>query len=212
MSTEVHPVRSPAEAPVGPGAVVLDIRPLLGKFDEDDFYRFCRANPERRIERTSQGELIVMTPAGGESGNIEFRLAGLFWNWVETNGEGIGFSSSTGFLLPNGAERSPDLAWVARARWDALAPDEQERFPPLCPDFVVEIRSRSDSLATLKAKMQEYLDNGARLGWLIDPIDRVVWVYRPGTEVERLENPAEISGEPVLRGFTLELGRLWGPS
>ncbi len=212
MSVAAEQVPRAGFTAVGHGAVVLRFGPLLRKMTEEDFYRFCRANPERRIERTSQGELIVMTPAGGESGNIEFRLAGLFWNWVEANGEGIGFSSSTSFFLPNGAERSPDLAWVARSRWDALAPDEQERFPPLCPDFVVEIRSRSDSLAALQAKMEEYLDNGARLGWLIDPSDRVVYVYRPGANVERLENPATVSGEPVLRGFTLELGRLWDAS
>jgi Uma2 family endonuclease len=190
--------------------VVLDFGPLLPKITDHDFYQFCQANRDLRIERTREGELIIMTPAGGEAGNIEFRLAGLFWNWVEADGTGVGFSPSTGFLLPNGAVRSPDLAWVEGSRWKALAPEEQERFPPLCPDFVVEIRSQTDTLPALQAKMQEYLNNGARLGWLIDPIERVVYVYRAGAEVARLENPAAVSGEPLLRGFVLDVGRLWG--
>jgi len=129
--------------------------------------------------------------------------------WAKADGTGIAFSSSTGFVLPNGAERSPDLAWVRRARWEALSQDERERFPPLCPDFVGEIRSRSDRLSRLQEKMQEYIDNGARLGWLLDPLERKVHVYRPGEPVVCLDDPETISGDPVLPGFTLHVQQLF---
>jgi len=129
--------------------------------------------------------------------------------WAKADGTGIAFSSSTGFVLPNGAERSPDLAWVRRARWEALSQDERERFPPLCPDFVGEIRSRSDWLSRLQEKVQEYIDNGARLGWLLDPLERKVHVYRPGEPVVCLDDPETISGDPVLPGFTLHVRQLF---
>ena len=130
-------------------------------------------------------------------------------HWAEGDGTGIPFSAATGVVLPNGAERSPDLAWVSRARWEALTQDERERFPPLCPDFVGEIRSRTDRLAVLQEKMQEYLANGAKLGWLLDPVERKVYVYRPGEEVVRLDDPETVSGDPVLRGFTLNVRQLF---
>jgi len=129
--------------------------------------------------------------------------------WAKADGTGIAFSSSTGFVLPNGAERSPDLAWVRRARWEALSQDERERFPPLCPDFVGEICSRSDWLSRLQEKVQEYIDNGARLGWLLDPLERKVHVYRPGEPVVCLDDPETISGDPVLPGFTLHVQQLF---
>jgi Uma2 family endonuclease len=132
-----------------------------------------------------------------------------FGVWVEADKTGLGFDSSTGFTLPNGARRSPDLSWVLRSRWEALSEEEQAEFPPLCPDFVVEIRSPSDTLSTLQSKMQEYLDNGARLGWLLDPLEKRVYLYRPGTPVERLDQPESLSGDPVLPGFILVLNRLW---
>jgi Uma2 family endonuclease len=150
-----------------------------------------------------------MSPTGGRTGRRNFTLIGLFNDWVEKDGTGIGFDSSTGFALPNGARRSPDLAWVKRARWESLTGEEQESFPPICPDFVVELRSPSDDLDALKAKMQEYIDNGALLGWLIDPVELKLYVYRPSQNVQCLENPVEVSGEPVLPGFVLDIRRIW---
>jgi Uma2 family endonuclease len=176
---------------------------------DDDFFELCQLNRGLRVERASDGEMVIMPPAGGESGGIEFRLGGAFYVWAETDGTGKGFSPSTGFRLPNGAIRSPDLAWVLLSRWERLSPEERRRFPQLCPDFIAEVRSENDSLSGLQAKMVEYIDNGARLGWLIDPLEKKVYVYRPGTEVERLDDPQAISGDPVLPGFTMELGRLW---
>jgi Uma2 family endonuclease len=176
---------------------------------DHELFELCMLNRDWRIERTSDGEIIAMPPAGGRTGQRNFELIGLFRAWVVTDGTGLGFDSSTGFILPNGAERSPDLAWVSRARWDALSEAQKEEFPPLCPDFVVELRSRSDSLNALREKMREYIANGARLGWLIDPIDRRVHIYRPPAEETRLNDPESVSGDPVLRGFVLEPRRLW---
>jgi Uma2 family endonuclease len=173
-------------------------------------HTFCRLNPDFRIERNSDGDLVIRPPAGGETGKANFDLTAAFGAWVKADGTGIGFDSSTGFTLPNGAKRSPDLAWIKRARWEALTQEQREDFPPLCPDFVVELRSRTDSLDTLKAKMQEYIANGALLGWLIDPIQKQVHVYRPAAEAAALDNPETLSGDPILPGFVLELAEVWG--
>jgi Uma2 family endonuclease len=162
-----------------------------------------------RLEYTSTGDLIIMTGTGGWTGHTNARLTRLFDTWAEAEGSGFVFDSSTVFILPNGAKRSPDVCWIRRERWETLSPDEQNGFPPLGPDFVLELRSPSDRLLTLQDKMQEYLDNGARLGWLIDPFERVVYIYRPGKAVERLDDPREVSGEPVLAGFVLQLGNIW---
>jgi Uma2 family endonuclease len=132
-----------------------------------------------------------------------------FTLWSRQDSSGLIFDSSTLFVLPNGAKRSPDVSWIRRDRWEALSPEERRGFSPICPDFVLELRSPSDQLRTLQDKMQEYLDNGARLGWLIDPSERVVTIYRPGEGVERLEAPREVSGEPVLPGFVLQLTAVW---
>ncbi len=193
----------------GPSPIVLHLGPMRGKLDDHDFFEFCRLNPEWRIERTSAGDLVIIAPTGGLTGSQNFTLTGLFSRWVEEDGTGIGFDSSTGFTLPNGAQRSPDLAWIKRERWEALTEEERAEFPPLCPDFVVELRSRSDSLASLQAKMEEYVENGAELGWLIDPQERTVYIYRPQTAAQRVDDPQKISGDPVLPGFTLEVARLW---
>lgn len=150
-----------------------------------------------------------MAPTGGETGRRNFLLSGLFFNWAEADGTGIGFDSSTGFTLPNGAKRSPDLAWVRRARWEALTARERAEFPPLCPDFVVEIRSATDDLSALRTKMEEYLANGAELGWLIDPIAKQVSVYQATGRVTVLDAPRSVSGDPVLPGFALDPRRLW---
>jgi Uma2 family endonuclease len=181
----------------------------LKKMTDHEFYEFCQLNSEWRIERTCEGDLILMPPTGGQTGRRNFILTGVFTAWVEADGTGVGFDSSTGFTLPNGAKRSPDLAWVKRSRWEGLTEEDREEFPPLCPDFVVELRSRSDSLPTLFAKMEEYIANGALLGWLIDPFEKKVYVYRPPAEVRCLENPETVSGDPVLPGFVLDLRRLW---
>jgi Uma2 family endonuclease len=169
------------------------------------FLRLCSANPDLRLERTAQGELVIMPPAGAGSGGRNLSLTGQLYNWVEASGLGKGFDSSAGFTLPNGAIRSPDASWVDQDRWDALTPDEQEGFAPLCPDFVVELRSKTDSLREVRAKMRESRSQGARLGWLIDPKRRVVEVYRPGRRVAVLQAPATLSGEDVLPGFVLDL-------
>jgi Uma2 family endonuclease len=188
--------------------MLLRLAPVIDLSDEQ-FFDLCQLNRDLRLERTSQGDLVIMPPTGGETGRTNFKLTQVFGNWVDADGTGVGFDSSTGFALPNGAKRSPDLAWVKRDRWEALTPEQRKGFAPLCPDFVVELRSPSDALATVQAKMQEYLDNGAHLGWLIDPIEKKVYIYRPQTPVVCLDNPQAISGEPVLPGFVLELGRIW---
>jgi Uma2 family endonuclease len=174
------------------------------------FEALALANPDLRLERTAAGELIVNPPTGGESGNRNLSISAQLGNWCEAREDlGEGFDSSTGFILPNGARRSPDASWVSRARWEALSAKERKGFVPLCPDFVVELRSASDSLSTLQEKMREYMENGARLGWLIDPQNRQVEIYRQQAEVEILINPAELSGEDVLPGFLLNLKRVW---
>ncbi len=189
--------------------VVLQLGPVWQKMSDHEFFEFCQLNRDLRIERTSEGELVIMPPTGGTTGRINHSLAMLFGVWAEADGSGVGFDSSTEFTLPNSAKRSPDLAWVRRERWDALTPQEQDEFPPLCPDFVVELRSPTDRIRVLQAKMEEYIANGATLGWLIDPVEKKVYIYRPSAEVSCLENPATVSGEPLLPGFVLDLNRLW---
>lgn len=169
------------------------------------FTRLCIANPDLRLERTAEGELIIMPPAGTESGGRNVPLTAQLYNWVRSSGLGKSFDSSTGFTLPNGAIRSPDASWVAQDRWDALTPDERKAFAPLCPDYVVELRSETDPLRVVRAKMREYRSQGARLGWLLDPKRKVVEVYRPGRRVTVLQAPATLSGEDVLPGFVLDL-------
>ena len=190
-------------------ALVLHFHPVLQKLGEDGFYKFCMLNKELRIELTSAGDLIVMSPTGGETGERNFNLIVEFGIWAKQNKTGRGFDSSTLFTLPNGAKRSPDVSWVRNDRWERLTKKERKQFPPICPDFVVELRSPSDSLRTLKKKMQEYVENGAQLGWLIDPLQKKVYVYKPRAAVERLDDPETISGDPLLPGFTLDVQSLW---
>jgi Uma2 family endonuclease len=195
--------------PTADNRFILHFAPILDKISDEDFLIFCQANPDWRIERTSEGDLIIMPPTGGDTGKRNFNLNGIFYIWAKHDGTGVSFDSSTVFSLPNGAKRSPDLSWVKLACWQALSEDERRGFPPLCPDFVVELRSHTDSLRVLQEKMQEYMDNGAQLGWLIDPLEKKVYVYRPGAEVEWLDNPASLSGEPLLASFTLALAEVW---
>lgn len=174
------------------------------EFTDEQFYHLCLANPDRQLELTAKGELIITPPVEGISGNRESNLNGQVWLWNQQTQLGYVFSSSTIFRLPNGGNRSPDVAWVRRDHWEALTPEEQEKFPPLCPDFVIELRSRTDDLEPLQEKMQEYLDSGLQLGWLIDPQQQQVEIYRPDQPVEIVAMPVQLSGEPVLPGFVLD--------
>ncbi len=189
--------------------IVLDFRDVLKKINDDEFEDFCRHNPDVEIELTKEGELVIMPPTGGETGIRNFTLIGNFFNWLEKDKSGVGFDSSTVFVLPSGAKRSPDLAWAKNEKWNALSAEEKKKFPPLCPDFVVELRSPSDSLVNLQNKMKEYIENGAALGWLIDPLEKKVHVYHPDAETEVLDNPKQVGGEPLLKGFCLNVKKLW---
>jgi Uma2 family endonuclease len=179
------------------------------KLTDEQFYLLCVQNPDRKLELTAEGVLIVMAPVGGESGKEEARLNAKVFNWNEDTHLGEVFSSSTIFKLPNGSQRSPDVAWVELDRWEALTVEQRKKFPPLAPDFAIELRSESDRLSDLQAKMREYQENGVRLGWLIDPQNRTVEIYRLGREVEILESPDSLSGEDVLPDFVLNLSSLW---
>jgi len=196
---------------IEPAALLVHLRPVI-ELTEDQFFDFCQINQELRIERTAEGDIVIMPPEGGETGNRSAILVTLLTQWAWGDGAGVTFGSSTGFILPNGAMRAPDAAWVRRSRLTALTPDQKQKFLPLCPDVVVEIGSPSDRLNNLQEKMQEYLDNGAQLGWLIDPPSRTLYAYRPNRPVERLEHPATIAGDPVLPGFILDLQTIWEPA
>ncbi len=183
--------------------------PQTLQFDDDEFYSFCQANPKLKLERTKEGEIIIMALTGGKTGikNSEIIAELIIWNRQAKAGNV--FDSSTGFRLPNGATRSPDAAWIAKERWEALSDSEQEKFPPLCPDFVVELKSESDPLKTAQEKMGEWLENGCRLGWLLDPQGQKAYVYRPGRPVAEWEGfSQQLSGEDVLPGFALDLALL----
>jgi Uma2 family endonuclease len=179
------------------------------RLTKKQFARLCQENRDLRFELTAQQELVIMPPAGSETGWRNGILTSYLVTWARSDRTGLAFDSSAGFTLPNSAIRSPDAAWVRGERWTALSQDQRKEFAPLCPDFVVELRSPTDRLSDLQYKMQEYSDNGARLGWLIDPIDKRVYVYRPGQPVELLDNPATLSGDPVLLGFVLSVHDLW---
>ncbi len=191
------------------GPVEINFATLLKQMDEEEFYEFCRINSELRIERTKEGAIIVMPPTYTKTGGRNFELTASFGVWVKQDGTGRGYDSSTGFTLPNGAKRAPDLSWIRNERWNALSDKDQQRFARICPDFVVELRSETDSLKTLREKMAEYIENGAQLGWLIDPLKKQVHVYRPNTAVEVLDNPQTVSGEPLLSGFVLNVQEIW---
>jgi Uma2 family endonuclease len=189
-------------------ALTVKLKSVIEMTDEQ-FFQLCQNNRELRFERNANGELIIMPPTGGETGNKNARITQQLMNWTDADGTGIAFDSSTCFKLPNGADRSPDASWIKLERWDALTDEEKQKFPPICPDFVIELLSPSDSLKVTQEKMQEYIDNGVGLGILINRKSRQVEIYRPGKEVEVLDSPATVSGEDVLKGFVLNLGMIW---
>lgn len=174
-------------------------------YTSEEFAALAASYPDLRMELTREGELIIMPPTFTETGLRNFKLIVRFGAWSEADGTGMGADSSTVFTLPNGAKRSPDLSWVTKARWSALTEEEQQEFAHICPDFVAELRSKTDRLSAVQKKMREYRDNGAKLGWLLDPVSRRVEIYRRGQEVEIVDNPASLSGEDVLPGFVLSL-------
>lgn len=189
-------------------AVTVNLNSII-KLTDDQFYQLCRDNPDVKFERNASGEIIIMPPTGGETGNRNFELSADFAIWNRQYRLGVCFDSSTCFKLPNGADRSPDVSWIKQERWDTLTPEQKEKFPPIAPDFVLELMSPTDSLKKTQEKMQEYMKNEVRLGWLIDRKTRRVEIYRLRQEVEVLESPTELSGEDVLPGFVLNLETVW---
>ncbi|MGL5082060.1 MAG: Uma2 family endonuclease [Microcoleaceae cyanobacterium] len=182
----------------------LKLSPIIQLTDEQ-FYRLCQFNPDLRLERNAQGELIVNPPTGGDTGAANAGLTAKFWNWSEENRLGKIFDSSTGFKLPNGATRSPDVSWIHSERWNQLSPKQQASFPPIAPDFVLELMSPSDDLREIRDKMREYMENGVQLGWLINRKESNIEIYRSHQPIQTVKMPTKLSGEQVLPGFELEV-------
>jgi Uma2 family endonuclease len=179
------------------------------RMTDDEYFQFCANNPELRVERSAEGDILIMPPAGFESGHRNNELSRQLGNWARNDARGQAFDSNTEYLLPNGAAYSPDASWVLRSRLDKLTRDEKRKFPRLCPDFVVELMSPSDRLSKLKAKMREWIENSAQLGWLLDPDRRTAYVYRPDRDPEQLVNPERLVGEGPVAGFVLQLHDIW---
>ncbi|AFY80366.1 Uma2 family endonuclease [Oscillatoria acuminata] len=188
--------------------LVLQLSPAIEMTDEQFFY-FCQQNRDYLIERTSQGEIIIMPPTGSETGNRNFDLIIQLGIWTRQNKTGIGFDSSTGFTLPNGSIKSSDAAWINLEKWNRLTPEQQQKFAPICPDFVIKFRSPSDNLKRLQDKLQDYIEQGTLLGWLIDRKHQQVYIYRPNQPVDCLTQPTTLSEESVLPGFVLDLSTIW---
>jgi Uma2 family endonuclease len=196
--------------PPNSSAIALNIPDSLTlQVSSEQFLDLALANRDLQLERTAEGQLIIMPPTGSDTGNKNLDIEGQLWFWNRQTKLGKAFNSSTGFRLPNGANRSPDAAWVSQDRWDSLTLEQQESFAPICPDFVLELRSKTDSLEKLQAKMREYIENGASLGWLIDRKNQRVEIYRPGRNVEVMDHPLSLSGENILPGFVLDLTEVW---
>ena len=189
-------------------SVLVHVRPLF-EMNDEQFEEFCRLNRDLRIEMTAEGDLIIMPPTLSRTGNRNANITGQLWVWTNADGTGLSFDSSALFLLPNGAKRSPDASWVSKTRLRILSETERAKFLPLCPDFVVELRSSSDSLGELREKMREYIANGAQLGWLLDPTTRSVYVYRANGSVEEIKNADRVEGESLLAEFVLNLKQIW---
>ena len=204
--------RTPDKTPdTGIAPFVVRFKPAF-EVTKEQFEDFCAQNRDLRIELTDEGVIEIMPPTFGSTGNRNIKISAALENWASQDGNGLAFDSSTGFMLPNSAVRSPDASWVSKARYELLTSEEKNSFTPLCPDFVVELRSSSDRLSAIQAKMEEYMLNGARLGWLLDPLERRAHVYRPDAEVEILDNPDSLSADPELPGFTLDLNPIWEPA
>ena len=182
--------------------------PKSSRFSDEQFFELCRSNPDLRLEQTATGELIIMSPTGGETGKQNSGITAQLWIWNQQTKLGEVFDSSTGFKLPNGSNRAPDTAWIPQENWNKLTPEQRKKFLPLCPDFAIELRSPNDNLSDLQNKMQEYLENGMVLGWLIDPENKRVEVYRQGQLKEVLNNPETLSGENLLPHFSLDLAAI----
>jgi Uma2 family endonuclease len=197
---------SPRQPQVEP-FLTVDLRSI--RVTPAQFEVLCHDNPDLRLELTATGELIVMPPPGSKTGMRNSILGLRVGEWTQRNGTGVCFDSSAGFTLPNGAIRSPDASWVRRDRWESISAKDQEGFAPLCPDFVIELRSPTDRLSDIKDKLAEYVDNGAQLGWLLDPFERRVYLYRSGCAVKMLEDPENVSGDPEVPGFVLYVRELW---
>ncbi len=204
---------SQVSKPAWPGwaeySIPVKINVQAVQLTDEQFVLLCQENPELRLEMTAQHELVIMPPTGSKTGWRNSRITQRLANWAETDGTGLVFDSSTGFRLPNGAKRSPDVSWLRRTRWETLTEVQQNGFAPLCPDFVVELRSQQDRLAALQEKMQEYIATGAQLGWLIDPLEKRVHIYRLKQDVEIRDDPASLDGESILPGFVLDVRELW---
>lgn len=199
------------DSPVSPEGAVLSLkfRPVV-RLTDDQFFEFCQLNRDLRIERTAGGGITIMPPTGGDTSNRNAEITMQLRLWAKRDGTGVTFDSSGGFVLPNNAVLSPDASWVSRDRLAALTARQRTKFLPLCPDFVIELRSPTDSLSALRNKMREFIENGARLGWLIDPREQQVHVYRPESPVvELLHRPESVSAEPLLPGFSLEMAEIW---
>lgn len=203
-------VESPS-TPASGAFAILRLRPAV-ELTDDQFFELCQLNRDLRLERNEEGDIIVMPPTGFETSNRNHEINRQLGNWTRKDGTGMAAESSGGFTLPNGADRSPDAAWISRARLAHLTLEERQKFLPLCPDFVIELRSPSDRLEDVQAKMEEYIANGARLGWLIDPQTRCVHVYRPGLMAQVLQGEQKVSGEGELPGFVLDLRDIWEPN
>ncbi|MBS3026233.1 MAG: Uma2 family endonuclease [Dolichospermum sp. DET50] len=190
-------------------AITVNLNPII-QLNENQFYQLCRENPEVKFERSADGKLLIISPTGGITGNKNAEISADFGMWNRQTKLGVCFDSSTCFKLPNGANRSPDVAWIQNDRWNSLTAEEQEKFPPIAPDFVLELMSPSDTLQETQAKMQEYINNGVKLGWLINRKMRQVEIYRLGKPIEILDFPQELSGEDILPGFILDMQIIWG--
>ena len=188
-------------------SLTLDFQSI--ELTDEQFYQLCINNRDLRFERNANGDLLIMSPTGGETGNRNIEIAYQLQAWSRQNKSGLAFDSSTGFKLPNGANRSPDASWIPLNKWNSLTYNQQQKFVPLCPDFVIELLSPSDKLEKTQNKMQEYIDNGTLLGWLINRKDKQVEIYRPGKQVEILDSPQSLSGEPILARFMLDLEPIW---
>jgi Uma2 family endonuclease len=187
---------------------ILRLPPDISHYSDDQFFQFCAANRKLRIERTAEGKIIIMSPTGGETGRRNAEISRQLGNSAKQDGTGVVFDSNTEFRLPNGANRSPDASWILKSRWEAIPQSEREKFPLICPDFVIELLSPSDNLEETKLKMQEYTANGTGLGWLIDPKNKRVWVYT-GAGFQVLDQPKALSADPLLAGFVLDLTEIF---